>query len=133
MTSQVKIVEKKRGKWTWPVLGLILALAVTVIAWFISPEVVTWAQKTFSFTRAETGMTKQSLQIIFTVGVAGIMLLVAVMIVSLAGRRKRPTDVNNSVLEKDRRQMIADKKAMKKRQRRLNQQMREHVKNNPKV
>lgn len=132
MTSQVKIVEKKRGQWMLPALGFILIVALTVLAYFIAPSVVTWAQSTFDFTRSSTGMSANTLRWIFTAFVGGILLLIAVLMVTIAGRRKRPLDVSNKSLEQERAQMLADKKMMKRRQRRMNQEMREYVKNNQK-
>lgn len=132
MSSQVKIVEKKRGQWMLPALGFILIVALTILAYYVAPSVIQWSQRTFDFTRASTGMNQNTLRWIFTAIVGGILLLFAVLMVTIAGRRKRPLDVTNKSLEQERNQMIADKKMMKRRQRRMNQEMREYVKNNQK-
>lgn len=131
MSSQVKIVEKKQGRWMLPALGFILVISLTILAYFIAPEVIKWVDRTFPrFTVA--GMSQTTLRWAFTGIVGGVLLLIAVMMVTVAGRRKRPLDVTNKSLEQERNQMIVDKKMMKRRQRRMNREMREYVKNNQK-
>lgn len=131
MTSQVKIVEKKPGRWLWPAMGFVLVVALTILAYFLAPTVIEWVDRMFPrFTVA--GMSKTTLRLAFTGIVGVILLLIAVMMVTIAGRRKRPLDVTNKSLEQERNQMIADKKMMKRRQRRMNREMREYVKNNQK-
>ncbi|MCK6578153.1 MAG: hypothetical protein L6Q98_08630 [Anaerolineae bacterium] len=131
MTSQVKIAEEKRRRWALPVVGLILILALSVIAYFLAPYVQETISDLFPAFRRD-GMSRQTYQLVVAGFTLGVLLLVATLAVSLGGRRKRPLDVKNTTLEKERAAMIAGKKAMKKRQRRLNQEMRDYIRKNQK-
>ncbi|MBK8026357.1 MAG: hypothetical protein IPK19_34455 [Chloroflexi bacterium] len=131
MTSQVKIASKKRTRWAWPVVGFVMILALSVIAYFLAPSVQGTIDDLFPQFRRE-GMSNQTYQLIVAGFTFVILLLSATLLVSLGGRRKRPLDVTNRSLEKERAQMIADKKALKRRQRRLNQELRDHVRNKDK-
>ncbi len=129
MTSQVKIVGQKRATWMYPVVGFILIVAVTGIAWVAAPYVESFIKDLFpNFRRA--GMSAETFRWALTASVAGILLLVAMMLVAIGSRRRRPLDVRNSTLVKERDEMILDRKRTKRRQRQMNQKMRDHVRDN---
>jgi hypothetical protein len=129
MSSQVKIVEQKRGRWLWPVMGFILLAACTGIAYVVEPLVQELISELFPQFRV-AGMSPQTFQFVLTGIVAAILLLVAVMFVAIGSRRHRPLDVKDKTLIKEREDMLLEKKRMKRRQRKYNQQMRDHLKEN---
>lgn len=131
MSSQVKIASSKRGRWVWPIAGLILALAAGGIGYALAPNVEDLIRDLFPAFR-RSGMSAQTFRWVLTVITGAVFLLVAVMLVSIGSRRKNPLDVNNATLVKERNEMIAEHKAMKKRQRQMNQKMRDYVRENQK-
>ncbi|MDZ4769728.1 MAG: hypothetical protein SGJ24_11420 [Chloroflexota bacterium] len=113
----------------YPVVGFILIVAVTGIAWVAAPYVESFIKDLFpNFRRA--GMSAETFRWALTASVAGILLLVAMMLVAIGSRRRRPLDVRNSTLVKERDEMILDRKRTKRRQRQMNQKMRDHVRDN---
>jgi hypothetical protein len=131
MSSQVKIAEQKKGRWLLPVVGFILMVALTAIAYVIAPDVEGAIRRLFpQFTRS--GMSAQTFRWVLTGITAFILLSAAMMVVAFGSRRKRPLDVTNDMLVKEREAMIRERKRAKLRQRRMNQKFRDYVKENQK-
>lgn len=125
MSSQVKIQEKKRGRRSWPVMGFLLIVAFTVIAYLIAPGVIDWLRDNLRGFRT-TGMNQTTLRWVFTAIIALILSLFAGMIIAVAAPKK-PINVKMSDLAKERDQLVDAKAKRKKQQRRINREYREHV------
>ncbi|MBK8032589.1 MAG: hypothetical protein IPK17_24535 [Chloroflexi bacterium] len=69
MSSQVKIQDKKRGRRSWPVMGFLLIVAFTVIAYLIAPGVIDWLRDNLRGFRT-TGMNQTTLRWVFTAIIA---------------------------------------------------------------
>jgi len=125
MSSQVRIAEKKSNRRFWPLMGFVLIVALTVIAYIVAPDVITWMRSTFRQFRPE-GMTSDQLRLVFTAIVFVVLALIAALIIAIAAPKK-PINVDEGKLMKERSEMVKAKRAAKKRQRRVNRAYREHV------
>lgn len=99
-----------------PAIGLLLILAVGIIAWFLSPEidkVLIRALPNFK------EIPKQNLQIFTTV----VVMVVSVLLVSLivaAAAPKRKSAVNEKEMFKERLDIIKEKELTKRRRKQMN-------------
>ncbi len=131
MSSQVKIAAQKKGQWLLPAVGFILIIALTAMAYVLAPSVEGLIRDIIPQFR-RSGISAQTFRWVLTGITAFILLSAAMVVVALGSRRKRPLDVSNQELIKEREQMIAERKKAKVRQRKMNQKMREYVKENQK-
>ncbi len=132
MTSQVKIADERPGRGRWAAFGFLLIASLSVIAWFLAPSVITWLKQKFpGFVQATHTLQPLQLQVAFTVAVFVILALVAALIVTIAAPKK-PINVKDKDLVKERADMEAYNRKARKRQRRLNREMRDYVQKNQK-
>jgi hypothetical protein len=116
--SQVKLAENKRRRGLWPVMGLLLALALGAISYLIAPSVED-AIKDLLPQFSTSGMPASQVRIVFTLLTFVVLISFAALFVALF-MPKRPLQVRESDLKKERDQMIQAKKAEKVRQRKIN-------------
>lgn len=128
--SQIKFVVEQRSRKRWAAVGFLLIVALTVIAWFLAPSVLQWVRSANSDFRAATRtMPAWQLQAAFTLLVLVILLGLSAIIVTLAAPRKA-INVKETDLVKERGEAVKYHRMQKKRQRRLNREMREYVEKN---
>ncbi len=122
--SQVIIKEKKKRTGLRPLVGLVLGAACLILGWFAAPSVILWLKdQNASFGR---GMEESTLHLF----IAGMIFLVLITIVGLivaAATPKKAMNVKETDLTKERIQMMQAKEYEKKRQQKLNRQMRQEV------
>jgi len=129
--SQVKVVVKQRSRQRWAAYGFLLLVALGVIAYFVAPLVITALKKNPDFSNATHTMTKVNLQLAVTAVITLVFGLIAAMIVTAAAPKKS-INVKDKDLTKEREDGAKYHKMQKKRQRKLNREMREFVEKNQK-
>jgi len=129
MSSQVKVVVYRRSRKRWAAYGFLLIVALLVISWFVAMPTIDFV-KTASHGAfrpgAPGGLTKQQVQVVFTLIIFFILGSVAALIVTVAAP-KRVINVKEKDLVKERLDGVKYHKKAKKRQRTLNREMREYV------
>jgi hypothetical protein len=130
--SQVTIVSKKRSRAMWAALGFLLIVALLVISWILAPGVITLLKGSFrGFSTSVRTMPPLHLQIAFTLIVFVLLALISAIVVTIASPR-RALDIKDKDLMKARADTMQYQKAARKRQRKLNREMREFVEKNQK-
>lgn len=109
----------------WPVMGFVLVVTLTIIAYGVAPDVIIWLRSNFRGFSTQ-GMTPQQLRLAFTAIVAVLLTLITALIIAVAAPKKA-INVRLGELQKERVEMVKEKHERKKRQRRINRQYREHV------
>jgi type VI protein secretion system component VasK len=123
MSSQVTIAKTHKGRRALPALGFLLVVALSLIAYVIAPDVIEWIKDTFP--RFDTrGILPQHLRLIFTAIVFVLLLAVIGMVMALTAPKKA-INVNEADLVKERKQAELEKRRMKRRQRKINREVRE--------
>jgi len=127
--SQVRIAEKKRSRALWPVIGLLLAVALLAISYVLAPILVTWLRSISpQFSQGVRAMTTSTVNLLFT----GLLFLVlgalSALIIALLAPKKA-INVKYTDLIKERDAIEAEKKRRRLQQRKFNQQFRESIKN----
>jgi len=127
MTSQIKIVQVKRSRRRWAAYGFLLIVALLIISWFSAQPVIDLLKSVFKqFGPALRTITPIQQQIAFTLIIFVILAIFAALLVTL-GAPKRPLNVKEKDLIKERNDAVKYHKMDRKRQRRLNREMREYV------
>jgi len=129
--SQVRIAEKKgKSKAFWPIIGLVLAVALGIIAWFIAPYV-----RDFVFTRFPNSITAfntmpdQQQLIIFTAAVFLLLGSLVAMIVAFAVP-KDSSRVKDKDLVKEQKALREEIRKQKKRKQYMAQELHKYAKDN---
>ncbi len=121
--SQIKVVVEGNSRRRWAAIGFLLIVSLTVIAWFVSPDVIKWVKSTFRQFNTSS-ITPLQLQLAFTAIVFVLLALVAGLIVTLFAPKKA-LNVKDKDLVKERETGEKYRQAQRKRQRRINREMRE--------
>jgi hypothetical protein len=132
MSSQVTIVTKKRSRAMWAAFGFLMIVALLVIAWILAPGLITLLKGSFRGFRTSVGtMEPLHLQIAFTLIIFVILALISAIVVTIASPR-RPLQFKDKELVKERKDALDYQRAARKRQRKLNREMRQFVEKNQK-
>lgn len=125
--SQVKIAEtKKKNNPFWPVMGLVLAVALGVISWFIAPSV-----RDFVFTRFPNSVSafattsEANVQLIFTGVVFFILMCISGMIVAVAVPKKS-SQVKDKDIRKQQASIRKEREVKKRKRLAMEKQMHEY-------
>ncbi len=121
--SQIKVVVEQNSHRRWAAIGFLLIVSLTIIAWFVSPDVIKWVKSTFRQFDTSS-ITPIQLQLAFTVIVFVLLALVAGLIVTLFAP-KQALNVRDKDLVKERETGEKYRRAQRKRQRRINRELRE--------
>lgn len=125
-STQIRMAEQKRSRWAYGAVGFLLVVALTVIAYLSAPAVLQFLRRSVrGFSTA--GLPDSQVELMFT-GVVFLVLLAIVGVVVFAAAPKEKDTTSMSDMVKEREQMVRAKQNMKKRQRRINRQMREDLK-----
>lgn len=116
--SQVKLAENRRRRGLWPVMGLLLALALAAISYLIAPNVISLTRQLLP-QFSTTGMPQLQVRLIFALLTFVVLLLFVALLVSLF-MPKRKMLVKESDMKKERDEMIQRKKMERVRQRKIN-------------
>ncbi|MCI0351545.1 MAG: hypothetical protein L0Z53_19145 [Acidobacteriales bacterium] len=123
--SQITVVEKKRRRGLWPVMGLFMAVALGIIAYFLAPSVIELTKQLLpQFSTG--GIPREHLRLIFTFLTFVIMLSFVAFLVAIF-MPKKPINVNENDLKKERAQMQAYKKYERQRQRKINRETQAYL------
>ncbi len=125
MTSQVRVVKKKRGRGLWPILGLIMMIAIGAISWIVAPYVIDAVQGMRASFGA--GTDPDRLRLYAAAGVFFVLISFTGLIIAFARPRKGMIDVKESDLIKERQQRQLQAAMERKRQLKLNRQMRQEI------
>ena len=108
----------------WPVVGFFLIVALGAIAWIIAPSIIKAARGVFpNFTGRE--LPAFQMQLGFAAFTFFIMVAIVAMVLAIFAPKRRIESVKDADLVKDRNAMLKQREFEKRRQRRVNQQMRE--------
>lgn len=132
MSSQVKVVIEQRSRKRWAAYGFVLIVSLMIISWFIAPAVLDFLKGTIpAVARGLRVMAPLHQQIAFTLVIFVLLALLSALIVTFFVP-KRPLDVKDKSLIKEREENLKYQRVARKRQRTLNRQMREFVEKNQK-
>lgn len=131
--SQIKVVGERRSRGLWPVMGLFLAVALGILAWFLAPGVIDLTKQLLpEFRRGVGTIPGSQLRLIFTALTFVVMLGIVAIVVALF-MPKKPINVNENDLKKERVQMQQQKKYERQRQRRINRETQAYLKEKNKM
>lgn len=117
MTFREKKIKRK-GQSYWPVFGLVLALALGVISWVVSPSAFNWLG-TWLKGFPPAGVPRPTLELLITVILFVVLSLFAALLVALAMPKKKSA-VNEKQLAEERERMIEEKRMRRMRQKQMN-------------
>ncbi|MDX2160105.1 MAG: hypothetical protein SF162_02150 [bacterium] len=122
--SQVKVQEYRKRKGLRPLIGVMMAIAVGIIAWFLAPGLLAWMKAQNS----AFGRGVDDNVMLAGVGIAIFLVLISLASVVFAAAAPKPkTSVKETDLMKERQEKKLMDAADAKRQQRLNRQMRQDV------
>jgi hypothetical protein len=124
--SQIKLADVKRKRGLWPFMGLLLAVALGILSYYLAPTVIQLTRQLLP-QFSTRGIPGDQLRLIFTALTFVVLLLVTALLVALFMPKKTML-VKESDLKKEREQMVAYKKADKLRQRKINLQTQQYLK-----
>jgi hypothetical protein len=124
--SQVIVTEKKRKRGLWPVMGLILAVALGIISYFIAPAVIDLTKQLLP-QFSTRGMSPRDVHLIFTFLTFVVLMAFVAFLVAIF-MPKKAINVNEADLKKEREQMQAYKRYERHRQRRINRETQAYLK-----
>jgi type VI protein secretion system component VasK len=122
MSSQITIVEKKRSRALYPVMGMLLAVAIAVIAYMIAPDVIAWLRTNLRGFQTR-GVPPEQLRLMISALIWLVLISCVALAVALFAPRKQ-LNIKDSDLSKERKDLQEQKRQDRMRQRRINQQMK---------
>lgn len=128
--GQYKVVIEHKSRKRWAAYGFLLIVALLIISWFLAPTVITVSKSALKqLGPALSSVPQVQQQIVYTLIIFFILAIVTALIVALAAP-KRPLNVSEKDLIKEREATERYKRMARKRQRTLNREMREYVEKN---
>ena len=130
--GQYKVVIEQKSRRRWAAYGFLLIVALLIISWFLAPTAITISKNALKqLGPALSSVPQVQQQIVYTLIIFFILAIVTALIVALAAP-KRPLNVSEKDLLKEREATEKYKRMARKRQRTLNREMREYVEKNQK-
>ncbi len=130
--GQYKVVIEQKSRRRWAAYGFLLIVALLIISWFLAPTAITISKNALKqLGPALSSVPQVQQQIVYTLIIFFILAIVTALIVALAAP-KRPLNVSEKDLIKEREATERYKRMARKRQRTLNREMREYVEKNQK-
>jgi hypothetical protein len=127
MGSQIVIVHEQKSRKRWAAMGFLLLVALGIISWFIAPGIITWMKGGSRTLRiALVDIPQQQEQLIVTVILTLLLAIVAALLVTIFTPRKA-INVKEKDLIAERLDGVKYHEKAKKRQRKLNREMRNYV------
>ena len=123
--SQIKIAETRRKRGLWPVAGLLLAIALGVIAYAIAPSVIDLTKQLLPQFRTG-GIPAMQLRLIFA-ALTFVVLLSFVAFLVAVFMPKKAINVNENDLRKERQQVAEYRKYERVRQRNINRDTQKYL------
>jgi hypothetical protein len=120
--TQVVQAEKKRKRSWWPLIGFLLIVSLLVISYALAPDVIREVQRGLPRLNMRS-IAPEMQRLIFTGVIFGVLLLIAGLIVAMFAPRKR-TLVKETDIIKEREQMLVARVRDKKKQRTVNLEIR---------
>jgi len=123
MSSEIRIKKTTRKRWAWPVVGFVLLVSLSTLAYMIAPATIVFIRDVApQFNPA--GMPPPQLRLFVAVMLFGIMVTIVAFIVAVLAPKRKDT-VKYADLEKERQAMYDEKKRRKLNARKLAHKMRE--------
>ncbi|GIL08876.1 MAG: hypothetical protein BroJett033_3870 [Chloroflexota bacterium] len=120
---RIKAKPKRRGM--WPVIGLVLALALGVIAWVVAPAVYAFIrQRLPAFSIG--AFTEQQMTIFVAVLVFALLVALASVIVAAFAPRRGKYDTRDAALRKEKNAMLREERERKERRREVEAKTRKY-------
>lgn len=114
--------KQTRNSAFWPLLGLLLAVSLGIVAYVLAPGTITILDNALP-NFPPSGVDPNTLRLIIAAIVFVILILIAGLIVAVSmPRQKDRTMVSEKTLMKERQDMVLEKKARKVRQQQINKQ-----------
>lgn len=104
----------------WPILGLLLAIALGILAWAIAPGAFDWLG-TWLRGFPPAGVPRRTLELIITVVIFLVLGLLAGLLVAL-GMPKKKSAVSEKDVAVARARMVEEKRIRKLRQKQMNKE-----------
>lgn len=120
--TQVVQAEKKRKRSWWPLIGFLLIVSLLALSYALAPSVIAEIQRGLPRLNMRS-ISPEVQRLIFTGVIFGILLMIVGLIVALFAPRKR-TLVKETDLIKEREQMLVQREKDRKRQRAVNLEVR---------
>lgn len=111
---RVKTERKKRGM--WPLIGLILALALGAISWIAAPAVYAFLRQRLPQLNSGA-FSEQQMTLFVAILVFALLAALAALIVAAFAPRKGKHDTRDAALRKEKNAMLREEQERKKRKR----------------
>jgi hypothetical protein len=120
------LVQKERTdglRKFWPVIGFIMLIALGFIAYAVSPSLISWASK--QFPNFQGSPNDPTVRAGFSFMVFVVLSSIAGLLMAVAIPRRKIEKVSEGKLAQERKEMLAARDLAKRRQRKINQKMRQ--------
>jgi uncharacterized membrane protein len=122
--SQVKVTSKKKKRGMWPVIGLILAVALGAISWVVAPTVYAFIRQRLPAFSTGT-FSEQQITLFVGILVFVVLASLASLIVAIFAPRKKQHDTRDAALRKEKEAMLHAERERKARKREVEEKMRQ--------
>jgi hypothetical protein len=123
MGQNFRQAEKKARRGLWPLYGLLMAIALGVIAYILAPMLLQFVRSR-SANFSIGNLTTQQVELLFAGIIFFVLLGIGTLILGLTVPKKK-SEVLDAKLVKERKQMEVERRAKKKRQMEIARKLRE--------
>jgi hypothetical protein len=120
---EIKRAEKRGTRPFWPVLGFLMLVALGVLAYTFAPDAIRLARQIFPAFRGPSPIPPEQMRLAFAAIVFLVGLTIGAGVIALFAPKSK-MQVRDKDLAKERDQMLKARAAAKRRQRKLNNKMR---------
>lgn len=124
--TQIRMAEKKVKRSWWPLIGFLLIVSIAIISYAIAPDVQAFMRRLLPRLNLTT-LAPETQRLFFAALTFLILILLVGLIVAMFAPRKKSL-VKDDEVTKDRKVMLVYHEREKKRQRKVNLEIRKELK-----
>lgn len=124
--TQIRMAEKKVKRSWWPLIGFLLIVSIAIISYAIAPDVQAFMRRLLPRLNLST-LAPETQRLFFAALTFLILILLVGLIVAMFAPRKKSL-VKDDEVTKDRKVMLVYHEREKKRQRKVNLEIRKELK-----
>ena len=124
--TQIRMAEKKVKRSWWPLIGFLLIVSIAIISYAIAPDVQAFVRRLLPRLNLST-LAPETQRLFFAALTFLILILLVGLIVAMFAPRKKSL-VKDDEVTKDRKVMLVYHEREKKRQRKVNLEIRKELK-----